>query len=419
MQEATTITAIKARLCYNSRGQESIEVDVITNERYLGRASAPSGASKGRYEAIAFPNNSVEDALKIFNENKNRFIGVDASDTKAIYDVLRSIDDTPNYSIVGGSVAYAVSIAAIDSASKALDEPIFRLISIDKRKDKKEYRLPYPLGNVLGGGAHAGPSTPDIQEYLVVPIGAKSIVEAVRMNVRVHRVLRDVLERKDRYFTYGRGDEGAWAPRASNMEALEDVEQACIEAGYTIGSDVALGLDLASSSLWDGNGYAYARYGKRLSKEEQIEFVSNLIRDYRLIYVEDPLHEEDFSGMAELTKRFNDVYITGDDLLVTNTSRLRTAVEYRACNAAILKVNQAGSLYEALLFAREADRHGIRLITSHRSGESTDAHIAHIAITTGSKMIKAGVVGGERIAKINELIRMEELDIIDGMVAIV
>ncbi|MEM4285316.1 MAG: enolase C-terminal domain-like protein [Candidatus Nitrosocaldus sp.] len=412
-----TITAIKARLCYNSRGQESIEVDVVTDGKYIGRASAPSGASKGKYEAIGFPNNSVDDALRVFNENKNRFIGVDASDPKAVYDVLRSIDDTPNYSIVGGSVAYAVSMAAIDSASKALDEPIFRLISIDGRRKEKGYKLPYPLGNVLGGGAHAGPSTPDIQEYLVVPIGAKSIITAIRMNVRVHRVLRDVLERKDRYFTYGRGDEGAWAPRASNMEALEAVEQACIEAGYSIGKDVALGIDFASSSLWDGNGYAYSRYGNRLSREEQIEFVSNLIRDYRLIYVEDPLHEEDFSGMAELTKRFSSIYITGDDLLVTNTSRLRTALEYKACNSAILKVNQAGSLYEALLFAREADEHGIRLVTSHRSGESTDAHIAHVAVATCSKMIKAGVVGGERIAKMNELIRLEELDtIVDGMV---
>ncbi|MEM0364506.1 MAG: enolase C-terminal domain-like protein [Candidatus Nitrosocaldus sp.] len=412
-----TITAIKARLCYNSRGQESIEVDVVTDGKYIGRASAPSGASKGKYEAIGFPNNSVDDALRVFNENKNRFIGVDASDPKAVYDVLRGIDDTPNYSIVGGSVAYAVSMAAIDSASKALDEPIFRLISIDGRRKEKGYKLPYPLGNVLGGGAHAGPSTPDIQEYLVVPIGAKSIITAIRMNVRVHRVLRDVLERKDRYFTYGRGDEGAWAPRASNMEALEAVEQACIEAGYSIGKDVALGIDFASSSLWDGNGYAYSRYGNRLSREEQIEFVSNLIRDYRLIYVEDPLHEEDFSGMAELTKRFSSIYITGDDLLVTNTSRLRTALEYKACNSAILKVNQAGSLYEALLFAREADEHGIRLVTSHRSGESTDAHIAHVAVATCSKMIKAGVVGGERIAKMNELIRLEELDtIVDGMV---
>ncbi len=409
-----SITAIKARLCYNSRGQESIEVDVVTDGKYIGRASAPSGASKGRYEAIGFPNNSVEDALRVFNENKNRFIGVDASDPKAIYDVLRGIDSTPNYSIVGGSVAYAVSMAAVDSASKALNEPIFRLISIDRRKEKG-YRLPYPLGNVLGGGAHAGPSTPDIQEYLVVPIGAKNMVEAVRMNVRVHRVLRDVLERKDRYFTYGRGDEGAWAPRASNMEALEAVEQACIEAGYSIGKDVALGIDFASSSLWDGNGYVYARYGNRMSKEEQIEFVSNLIRDYRLIYVEDPLHEEDFSGMAELTKRFSSIYITGDDLLVTNVSRLRVALEYKACNSAILKVNQAGSLYEALLFAREADEHGIRLVTSHRSGESTDAHIAHVAVATGSKMIKAGVVGGERVAKMNELIRLEELDMVDGM----
>ncbi|MCS6767419.1 MAG: enolase C-terminal domain-like protein [Candidatus Nitrosocaldus sp.] len=411
----TEVTAVKARPCYNSRGQESIEVDVIAGKRYMGRAAAPSGASKGRYEAIGFPNNSVDDALKVFNQNRERFIGVDASDPKAIYDVLRGIDDTPNYSIIGGSVAYAVSMASIDAASKALDEPVFRLVSTERGRD---YRLPYPLGNVLGGGAHAGPSTPDIQEYLVVPIGARSMLEAVGMNIRVHRMLRDVLERKDRYFTYGRGDEGAWAPRASNMEALEAVEQACIEAGYSIGKDVALGLDFASSSLWDGKGYAYSRHGRLLSREEQMEFVGGLIRDYRLVYVEDPLHEEDFAGMAELTKRFSSVYITGDDLLVTNVSRLGTAVEYGACNAAILKVNQAGSLYEALLFAREAGRHGIRLVTSHRSGESTDAHIAHVAVGTGSRMIKAGVVGGERIAKMNELIRLEEMDVIKGMAAV-
>jgi enolase len=277
---------------------------------------------------------------------------------------------------------------------------------------------PYPLGNVLGGGAHAGPGTPDIQEYLVVPIRAKSIREAVSMNIHVHRTLKRVLEFKDKRFTYGRGDEGAWAPNIYNRDALDAVEKACIDSGYALGKDIAIGIDFASSSLWDASKerYVYGREGKVLSKEEQLEYVSSLIKDYKLIYVEDPLHEEDFDGMSELVNRFNNsTYITGDDLLVTNVKRLDGAIKRGACNAAILKVNQAGSLFDALLFASKANSNGIRLITSHRSGESNDAHISHVAIATGSKMLKAGVVGGERIAKLNELIRIDELGIIKEM----
>ncbi len=406
------ITSLSCRVCYNSRGQESIEVDVITDGKYLGRASAPAGASTGKYEAIAFPN-GVENALRLLNDNKSIFIGLDAADPKAIYDALKSIDGTDNYSIIGGAVAYSLSIAAVDSASKALGKQLFMLIGNDR-----EYRFPYPLGNVLGGGAHAGPATPDIQEYLVVPIRAKSIREAVSMNIHVHRTLKRVLEFKDKRFTYGRGDEGAWAPNIYNRDALDAVEKACIDSGYTLGKDIAIGIDFASSSLWDASKerYVYGREGKVLSKEEQLEYVSSLIKDYKLIYVEDPLHEEDFDGMSELVNRFNNsTYITGDDLLVTNVKRLDGAIKRRACNAAILKVNQAGSLFDALLFASKANSNGIRLITSHRSGESNDAHISHVAIATGSKMLKAGVVGGERIAKLNELIRIDELGIIKEM----
>ena len=406
------ITSLICRVCYNSRGQESIEVDVITDGKYLGRAAAPAGASTGKYEAIAFPN-GVERAVRLLDENKSMFIGIDATDPKALYDVLKSIDGTDNYSIIGGAAAYALSIAAIDSAAKALGKPLFMLIANDR-----EYRFPYPLGNILGGGAHAGPGTPDIQEYLVVPICAKGIREAVSMNIHVHRTLKRVLESKDSKFTYGRGDEGAWAPNIYNREALDAVEKACIDSGYSLGKDIAIGIDFASSSLWDASKerYVYGREGKVLSKEEQLEYVSDMIKDYRLIYVEDPLHEEDFDGMSELVKRFNDsTYITGDDLLVTNVKRLDWAIKRRACNAAILKVNQAGSLFDALMFASKANSNGIRLVTSHRSGESNDAHISHIAIATGSKMLKAGVVGGERIAKLNELIRIDELGVIKGM----
>lgn len=407
-----SITSIKGRICYNSRGQKSIEVDVITDQKYLGRACAPSGASVGKHEAVSFPRNKAEEALRVLRPNTNKFVGLDASEPRKVYDVLRSIDDTADYSKIGGSVAYALSIAAADSAAQALNIPMFKLLGRNG-----SYKFPVPLGNVLGGGAHAGPSTPDIQEFLVVPVGAKSVQEALEMNFDVHKELRNVIERKDKDFTYGRGDEGAWAPRMNNIQALDAVEKACSNCGFKLGKDISMGVDFATSSLWDPKtkAYVYARTGRKLTPARQLEYVSNIIKDYKLIYAEDPVHEEAFDDMAELTKKFKNVYITGDDMLVTNTGRLLEAVKCGACNASILKVNQAGSLYDALDFADNARKNNIRLITSHRSGESTDAHIAHIAIATGSKMIKTGVLGGERVAKLNELLRLSETGLMGGI----
>lgn len=407
-----SITSIRGRICYNSRGQKTVEVDVITDQKYLGRSCAPSGASVGKYEAVSFPKGGAEYALQMLNSNVNKFMGLDASDTEAIHDTLQSIDDTDNYSKIGGAVAYALSIAAVDSAARTLDVPMFKVL----RKDGS-YRFPVPLGNVLGGGAHAGPGTPDIQEFLVVPKGARSINKALEMNFEVHKELKNVLERKDKEFTYGRGDEGAWAPRMNNIQALDAVEKACNDCGFKLGKDIAMGVDFATSSLWDEKlkAYVYARTGRKITSARQIEYVSNIIKDYKLVYAEDPVHEEAFEDMAELTKKFRNVYVTGDDLLVTNVARLAEAVKHGACSAAILKVNQAGSLHDAIEFAKEADKNNIKLITSHRSGESTDAHIAHIAIATSSKMIKTGVLGGERVAKLNELMRLSETGLIDGM----
>ncbi len=407
-----SITSIRGRICYNSRGQKTVEVDVIIDQKYLGRSCAPSGASVGKYEAASFPKGGAEYALQMLNSNVNKFMGLDASDTEAIHDTLRSIDDTDNYSKIGGAVAYALSIAAVDSAARTLDVPMFKVLKKDG-----SYRFPVPLGNVLGGGAHAGPATPDIQEFLVVPKGARSINEALEMNFEVHKELKNVLERKDKEFTYGRGDEGAWAPRMNNIQALDAVEKACNDCGFKLGKDIAMGVDFATSSLWDekSKAYVYARTGRKLTSARQIEYVSNIIKDYKLIYAEDPVHEEAFEDMAELTKKFRNVYVTGDDLLVTNVARLAEAVKHGACSAAILKVNQAGSLHDAMEFAKEADKNNIKLITSHRSGESTDAHIAHIAIATSSKMIKTGVLGGERVAKLNELLRLSETGLINGM----
>jgi enolase len=407
-----SISSIRGRIVFNSRGSKTIEIDVITDGKFTGRACAPSGASVGKFEAQSFPENRPEEALSMLNANINRFVGLQAENLQAVYDALKSIDSTDNYSKVGGSVAYALSIAAVDSAAKALDIPLFKLL-----KPGKPYEFPFPLGNILGGGAHAGPGTPDIQEILACPVGAKNVIDALDMNFKLHRETRKVIESIDKRFTYGKGDEGAWAPNVNNEQAIEIVEKAVSNCGYILGKDMAIGIDFASSSFWSEEEqlYDYARQGIKRDTGEQIEFANRLIQDYKLIYAEDPVYEDDFESMAVLNKRNPKTLVTGDDMLVTNAGKIREAVKYGACSGAILKVNQAGSLYEALDFAKECKKNNIQIITSHRSGESTDSHISHIAIATGSKMLKSGVLGGERIAKLNELVRLIEYGLVKGM----
>ena len=407
------ISSLKGRIVFNSGGTKSIEIDVFTDNKFLGRASAPSGASVGSHEVPSFVDNNPELTLKTFESNMAKFIGVDASDSKAIFEILKSLDTSNNFSRIGGSVAYALSIAAAASASLSLDVPLFAMLN-----DKGPYRFPYPLGNIVGGGSHAGPGTPDIQEVLVCPMGARSIMEALETNFIIHKQVRTVLEKIDNKFTYGRGDEGAWAPNVNNDEAVSIVAQAVENAGLRVGKDVALGIDFASSSIWDSTRkiYDYSRQGLVRNTEEQIGFVEDLIKNYHLIYAEDPVNEDDFESMALLTKRNKNCLITGDDMLVTSSERVHEACKYGACNGAILKVNQAGTLHNALDFADNCTKNNIKIITSHRSGESIDAHISHIAIATSSKMIKTGVVGGERVSKLNEFLRLSEYDLIKGMI---
>jgi enolase len=407
-----SITSLKARIIFNSRGSKAIEIDIISDSKYVGRACAPSGASVGKHEAQSFPDDNPEKALDVFKSNSKKFVGLDAEDPKAIFDVLRNIDNTETYSKIGGSIAYALSIAAIESAAKALDVPIFKVLKLTK-----PYRYPFPLGNILGGGAHAGPGTPDIQEFLICPIGARNIMEALEINFTVHKQVRKVIESIDKRFTYGRGDEGAWAPNVNNDEAFEILEKAVKNCGFTLGRDISIGIDFASSSFWDEKkkAYNYARQGIIRDTEEQIDFTNDLINKYKLIYSEDPVHEEDFQSMAIITKKNPQCIVTGDDMLVTNANRIEEAAKYKACSGAILKVNQTGTLYDAMQFADVCIRNNVKIITSHRSGESTDSHISHIAIATNSKMLKSGVLGGERIAKLNELLRVGEYDLIEGM----
>jgi len=406
------ISSIKGRIIHNSRGTKTIEVDVISDNQYLGRTAAPSGASVGKYEAVSFPEGGPEESLRILNENSTKFLELESNDLKSIDEVIKSIDKTSNYSKIGGALAYAVTIASMESAAKSAGKPLFELIS-----EQNDYKFPIPIGNILGGGAHAGPGTPDIQEILISATGSKTIRDAIETNFKVHKELRNVIEKTDPSFTNGRGDEGGWAPKCDNEKALELCAQACENLGYTLGKEVSLGVDFASSTQWNEEKqlYIYERAGFENTPEKQIEFAAGIIEKYKLIYAEDAVHEEAFDDMSELVSKFPKTMITGDDLTVTNKEILKKAIEKKSCNAAILKVNQAGSLYDALEFAKTAQSNDIKLITSHRSGESTDSQISHIGIGTNSKMLKVGVVGGERVAKLNELIRLSEHDLIRGM----
>ena len=379
------ISSLKGRIVYNSRGSKSIEIDVISDNKFLGRACAPSGASVGSHEVPSFLDNDPELTLRTFNSNISKFIGVESSDPRTITEILRSIDNSGNFSKIGGSVAYGLSIAAAASASLSLNMPLFEMLN-----RKGPFRFPYPLGNVVGGGSHAGPGTPDIQEVLVCPIGARNIMEALEINFNIHKEVRVLLEKIDNRFTYGRGDEGAWAPNLNNDQAVSVVAESIENSGLKLGKEVGLGIDFASSSLWVSkrNHYNYARQGLVRNTEEQIDFVEDLIKNYHLIYAEDPVHEDDFESMARITEKNKNCLVTGDDMLVTNAQRVIEASKYGACSGAILKVNQAGTLNDALDFAESCTKNNIKIITSHRSGESVDAHIAHIALATSSKMIK-------------------------------
>lgn len=382
---------------------------------HTGRAAAPSGASVGRHEAVAFPKGGARKSLDILEDSASQFVGIDASNQKAIYETLQKIDGTEDYSRIGGATAFAVSIASAHTAALSTDTPLYQSI-----RHKDTYKMPVPLGNVLGGGEHAGRGAPDIQEILVCAPASRSARDAIQTNIDVHAQLGKMLAERDVAFTRGRSDEGGWAPNMNNQEALEMAARACESLGYTLGNEVALGVDFASSTQYDTRQkkYVYDRAGFENDPGEQIEFVTDIIDKYKLKYAEDAVHEEAFDEMAELTSKFPNVLITGDDLTVTNDTILQRAIAKKSCNAAILKVNQAGSLYESMSFAKTAAKNGIKLITSHRSGESTDSQITHVGIATDSILLKVGILGGERVAKLNELLRVSGHDLIRGMAEI-
>jgi enolase len=400
------IEDVRVRKILDSRGNPTVEVDILTWKGF-GRAAAPSGASTGSNEVVAFPQGSFDDLITDVEDLiSSELIGMDSDDLSEIDLVLKEIDGTDNYTNIGGNTAVAVSMAVAKAAASSFNLPLYKYLGGNFKNE-----IPYPLGNLLNGGAHAGIHAPDIQEFLVVPITAENITDAVFANTAVHKRLKELIQEKDKNFTGGKGDEGGWVPNITNHDALEIQSQACQEVGDELGITIKPCLDMAASELWDKSEEKYVYSQDNISRDtgDQIEYVKEIIETYGMFYVEDPFDEADFDGFSELTASVGDKCIVcGDDLFVTNKNILAKGIEQNAANGIIIKPNQIGSLSDTYATVKLAKENNIVPVVSHRSGETTDETIAHLAVAFSAPLIKTGAVGGERIAKLNELIRIEE-----------
>ena len=387
------------RKILDSRGNATVEVDLRAGG--LFRVGAPSGASTGAHEAQALPKGGADEAVQVFTkEIAPRIRGRDVSDQEGLDRLLREIDGTPNFSRIGGNVAVAVSLANAKAAARAAGQPLYRFLGGPAAR-----KMPFPFGNVIGGGRHAIGGT-TIQEYMVISQGP-TVSGNVFSNARVHRLLSEALKKKHPGEPLGRGDEGAWVAKLADEEALGLLADTCRTVEKEVGYAVRPGMDLAASEFFSDGRYHYK--GQALTPDEQIDFLARLVKDYGVYSLEDPLDEEDFEGFAKLTKAIGSkCVIIGDDIFCTSAERLRQGIAVGAGNAILIKPNQIGTLSETRATVETARKAGFATVVSHRSGETTDDTIAHLAVAFGSLGIKTGTVGGERIAKLNELIRIEE-----------
>jgi len=402
---STVIEDMIARKVFNTRGDETIEVDIITNAGF-GRASAPAGESRGKAEVMYYPQGGVDQALRKVEELvAPEIVGLNADFQEEIDRTLHEVDSSKDFKVIGGNTAFAISLANAEAAANSFGQLLFQYLG-----GQTACRLPYPLGNAISGGKHASGKTPDFQEFLVIPYGAESFLESATANVQIHKKIGAMLKKKDKLFCGGRSDEGAWTANISNVDALETLAKACDEIGDQMGFDCGLGIDIAASSLWNQKEHVYVYPSERKKRDvgEHIEFILELIKKYHLVYVEDPLHEDDFEGFAEITRKAKGCLICGDDFFVTNNERLNRGIKMHAANAIIIKVNQVGTLTDAMETVELAKREGYIPVMSHRSGDTCDWHIAHLAVAFQCPIIKTGIVEGTRIAKINELVRIEE-----------
>jgi enolase len=402
---STIIEDIIARKVFNNRGEETIEVDVITSSGF-GRVSAPAGKSRGKAEVVYYPQGGVDQALKEVEELiAVELVGLNADFQEEIDGSLHEIDGSKDFRVIGGNTAFAVSLANAEAAANS-----YGLLLAQYLGGHVANELPYPLGNTISGGKHAQGKSPDMQEFLVLPHGAESFSEAAAANVLIHTRIGTILKKKDKLFGSGRSDEGAWVANVGDLDALEVLAKACEEVSNELGFECGLGIDVAASSLWSDKqkAYIYRNERKKRGSGEQLEFISGLVKQYHLAYAEDIFHDEDYESFAEVTKKAKNCLICGDDLFATNSERLRRGIKMGAANAVIIKVNQVGTLTDACETIEVAKRNGYTPVMSHRSGDTCDWHIAHLAVAFKCPIIKTGVVEGARIAKINELIRIEE-----------
>ncbi len=406
-----SIDVVVAREILDSRGNPTVEVEVGLDDGSTGRAAVPSGASTGAFEALELRDGDlsryfgkgVEKAvLAVIEQIGPELIGYDATEQRLIDQAMLDLDATPDKSSLGANAILGVSLAVAHAASEASDLPLFRYLG-----GPNAHVLPVPMMNILNGGSHAD-SNVDIQEFMIAPIGAESFSEAVRWGVEVYHTLKSVL--KKRGLSTGLGDEGGFAPNLdSNREALDLIVEAIQLAGYTPGKDVALALDCAASEFYKDGKYEFE--GKSRSAAEMTEYYEELVAAYPLVSIEDPLFEDDWAGWTVLTGKIGDkVQIVGDDLFVTNPTRLARGIKEGAANSLLVKVNQIGSLTETLDAVELAQRNGFRCMMSHRSGETEDVTIADLAVATNCGQIKTGAPArSERVAKYNQLLRIEEI----------
>ncbi|MFC5287158.1 phosphopyruvate hydratase [Actinokineospora guangxiensis] len=404
------IEQVGAREILDSRGNPTVEVEVALDDGTLARAAVPSGASTGEHEAVELrdgdPNRylgkGVEKAVTaVLDEIGPELVGIDAVDQRIVDQKLVDLDGTPDKSRLGANAILGVSLAVAKAAAESSGLELFRYLG-----GPNAHVLPVPMLNILNGGSHAD-SNVDIQEFMIAPIGADSFREALRWGAEVYHSLKSVLKSKG--LATGLGDEGGFAPNlGSNREALDLIVVAIEKAGYTVGRDIALALDVAATEFFSDGAYTFE--GARKSAEEMSAYYATLVDAYPMVSIEDPLSEDDWDGWVRMTAELGErVQIVGDDLFVTNPDRLEEGIARRAANALLVKVNQIGTLSETLDAVGLATQYGYRSMMSHRSGETEDTTIADLAVATGVGQIKTGAPArSERVAKYNQLLRIEE-----------
>jgi enolase len=411
--EMSHIKHVHARQILDSRGNPTLEVDVTLQDNSFGRAAVPSGASTGEYEAVelrdggsAYMGKSVQNAVAHVNgEITKAVMGMDAHDLRTLDTTMIDLDGTPNKGRLGANAILGVSMATVHAAAKSENKPLFEYMHTGD-----DFILPAPMMNIINGGSHADNNV-DIQEFMIFPLGASSFSEALQMGTETFHHLKSVLKKKG--LNTSVGDEGGFAPDLrSNEEAIEIILEAAEKTGYSIGEELFLALDVASSEIYEKNSKLYnlASENRKLTSAEMIEFYADLCGKYPIVSIEDGLDENDWDGWKSLNAKLGDsVQLVGDDLTVTNPERLKRAIEESSMNSILIKLNQIGSVTETLDTIKIAREAGYGAVISHRSGETEDTTIADLAVATGVGQIKTGSASRtDRIAKYNQLLRIEE-----------